>query len=91
MVSAKHPVIALVLLVLGASIAACSKKDDAGAPSPVPPLSQGAPAPAAAPPPAATQPPPAPPPAALPAPEGAAAALGGGGTASEGGTITGKI
>jgi len=40
--------------------AACSKKDDAGAPSGVPPLSPGAPAPAMAPPP---PPPPPPPPA----------------------------
>jgi hypothetical protein len=63
------------------SIVACSKKDDAGAPSTVPPLSPGA-APSAAPP-----PPPAPPPAAPapPAPEAAAAPAG------EGGSITGKI
>jgi len=51
--------------------AACSKKDEAGAPSGVPPLTQGAPAPAMA-------PPPPPPPA---APQGAAAG-GEGGTIS---------
>src|SRR5262249_22555307 len=61
------------------------KKDDAGAPSGVPPLSQTAPAPAVAPPPLPPPPPPpAPPP---PAPEGAAAAP----AAGEGGTISGKI
>ena len=60
------------------SIVACSKKDDAGAPSTVPPLSPGA-APSAAP----APPPPAAP--APPAPEAAAAPAG------EGGSITGKI
>jgi hypothetical protein len=59
-------------------ISACSKKDDAGAPSAVPPLPQGS-----TPPPAAAPPiPPAPPP---PAPEAAAPAAG------PGGSITGKI
>jgi len=62
------------------SIAACSKKDDSGAPSPVPPLPQGT-----APPPPAAAPPPAPPPPPAPAPEGAAPA------ADAGGSITGKI
>jgi hypothetical protein len=80
---------ALVFVVgAAASIAACSKKDDSGAPSPVPPLSQTAPAPSAAPP---APPSPPPPPAPLPPPQGGAAALGGGAPAGEGGSITGKI
>jgi cytochrome c-type biogenesis protein CcmH len=69
------------------ALVACSKKDDSGAPSGVPPLTQGAPAPAIPPPPPVPQappplPPPSPPP---PAPERAAAPAG------EGGSITGKI
>ena len=69
---------------------ACSKKDDTGAPSAVPPLSQGLPPPPAAAPPPPPVPPPPPPPAPPPAPEGAApaAAAGSGGS---GGSITGKI
>jgi cytochrome c-type biogenesis protein CcmH len=66
------------------SIIACSKKDDAGAPSAVPALPQGAAPPAAASPP--PLPPPPPPPPAPPAPEGAAPAAAG-----PGGSITGKI
>ena len=83
MVSTSRQIIALVIVpaLASASIAACSKKDDAGAPSPVPPLSQAAPS--SAPPPSAVAPP--------PAPEGAAAAPAGGGTATAGGAITGKI
>jgi hypothetical protein len=69
---------------LAFAVAACSKKDDAGAPSGVPPL-QGAPSPAAAPPPPPPPPPPPAPPAA-PAGEGAAPAAAG-----PGGSITGKI
>jgi hypothetical protein len=81
---------ALVFVVAAAaSIAACSKKDDSGAPSAVPPLPQGAPTPSAAPP--APPSPPTPPPAPLPAPQGAGAALGGAAPAGEGGSITGKI
>jgi len=76
MVSTSRQIIAL--LAASASIAACSKKDDAGAPSGVPPLSQTAPAPAPAQPPPVPPPPPAAPPAAAP-------------PAAEGGTITGKI
>jgi hypothetical protein len=64
------------------STVACSKKDDAGAPSTVPPLAPGA-APSAAPPPPPAPPLPAQP--APPAPEAAAAPAG------EGGSITGKI
>jgi hypothetical protein len=60
------------------SFVACTKKDEAGAPSPVPPLAQAPSAPAAAPPP---PPPPAPP----PAPEAAPPPAG------PGGSITGKI
>jgi len=59
------------------SFVACTKKDEAGAPSPVPPLAQAPSAPAAAP----TPPPPPPP----PAPEAAAPPAG------PGGSITGKI
>ena len=44
----------LVFATAFASVVACSKKDDAGAPSPVPPLAQGPSAPAAAPTAAAT-------------------------------------
>ena len=66
------------LLAATLAVAACSKKDDAGAPSGVPPM-QGAPSPAAA-------PPPPPPPPAPPAPEAAAPAAAG-----PGGSITGKI
>jgi hypothetical protein len=66
-----------------AAMAACSKKDDAGAPASVPPLPPGAPAAAPAPPP--PPPPPAPPPAAPAAPEAAAPAAG------ASGSITGKI
>jgi hypothetical protein len=67
----------LVFATAFASVVACTKKEDAGAPSPVPPLAQGPTAPAAAP-----APPPPPPPA---APEAAAPAPG------PGGSITGKI
>jgi hypothetical protein len=72
----------LVFATAFAAVVACSKKDDAGAPSPVPPLAQGPSAPAAAPSPPQPPPPPPPPPA---APEAAAAAPG------PGGSITGKI
>lgn len=71
----------LVFATAFASVVACSKKDDAGAPSPVPPLAQGPSAPAAAP----TPPPPPPPPPPPAAPEAAAPAAG------PGGSITGKI
>ena len=67
------------------SIVACSKKDDSGAPSPVPPLSPGAAPPAAAPSPPPLPPPPPPPPP-PPAPGAAAPAAAG-----PGGSITGKI
>src|SRR4051794_11097765 len=73
----------LVFATAFASVVACSKKDDAGAPSPVPPLAQGPSAAAAAPAPS-PPPPPSPPPAAA-APEAAAPAAG------PGGSITGKI
>jgi len=70
----------LVVLFAAASFVACSKKDEAGAPSGVPPLPPGQnAAPAAAP---VPPPPPPPPPA---APEAAAP------PAAPGGTITGKI
>src|SRR4051812_44311980 len=72
----------LVYAAAFASIVACTKKDEAGAPSPVPPLGQGASAPAVAPTPPPPLPPPPPPPA---APEAAAPAPG------PGGSITGKI
>jgi hypothetical protein len=65
------------------SAVACSKKDDSGAPSAVPPLPPTAQAPAVAPPPPAPTPPPPPPPPA--APEAAAPAAG------PGGSIAGKI
>jgi hypothetical protein len=69
-----------VIGALAVSLGACSKKDEAGAPSGVPPLPQGAsPAKPALPPP--QQPPPPP-----PAPEAAAPAAAG-----AGGSITGKI
>src|SRR4051812_49814690 len=71
----------LVFATAFASVVACTKKEEAGAPSPVPPLAQGPTAPAAAP--APTPPPPPPPPPA--APEAAAPA------ARPGGLITGKI
>ena len=67
----------LLLATTLASSVACTKKDEAGAPSPVPPLAQAPSAPAAAP----TPPPPPPP----PAPEAAAPPAG------PGGSITGKI
>src|SRR4051794_18907370 len=73
----------LVFATAFASVVACSKKDDAGAPSPVPPLAQGPSAAAAAP--AAAPPPPPTPPPAPAAPEAAAPAAG------PGGSITGKI
>jgi len=66
---------------------ACSKKDDTGAPSAVPPLSQGVPPPPAAAAPPPPLPPPPPPPAPPPAPEGAARAA----AAGSGGSISGKI
>jgi hypothetical protein len=74
----------LLLVATLTAFVACSKKDDSGAPSAVPPLSQGVappPAPAAPPP----VPPPPPPPPSPPAPEGAAP------PAAPGGSITGKI
>jgi hypothetical protein len=71
----------LVYATAFACVAACSKKDDAGAPAPVPPLSQGSNAPAAPP-----QPPPPPPPPPPPAPPEAAEPAAG-----PGGSITGKI
>lgn len=74
----------VVIAVATMSIVACSKKDDAGAPSSVPPLPPGGP-PSAAPPSPPAAPPPPPPPAPPPAPEAAAAPAG------EGGSITGKI
>jgi hypothetical protein len=76
----------VVLSVAFVSLAACSKKDDTGAPSAVPPIPPGANAPAVAPPPPApTPPPPVPSPPPPPAPEAAPAAAG------PGGSITGKI
>ena len=74
----------LSALAVAASLtafAACSKKDEAGAPSSVPPLSQGQNAPPAA----APSPPPLPPPPPPPAPGAAAPGAG------TGGSITGKI
>jgi hypothetical protein len=71
------PAIVCTLLAASVAVAACSKKDDAGAPSGVPPL-QGPPSPAVA--------PPAPPPPAPSAAEAAAPAAAG-----PGGSITGKI
>src|SRR4029078_10848355 len=82
---------------------ACSKKDDTGAPSAVPPLSQGVPAPPAAAAPPPPLPPPPPPPAPPPAPQGHARAAAAaaprpapGGAArapaaGSGGSISGKI
>ncbi|HEY7373469.1 MAG TPA: hypothetical protein VIF57_15015 [Polyangia bacterium] len=75
----------LFVAAVTASMVACSKKDDSGAPSSVPPLPPGAAAPAVAPPPPApSPPPPLPPPPPPAAPEAAA-------PAGPGGTITGKI
>jgi hypothetical protein len=72
----------LFVVAVTASMVACSKKDDGGAPSSVPPLPPGTSAPAVAPPPS-----PPPPPPAAPAPGAAAPAA----PADAGGTITGKI
>jgi hypothetical protein len=70
----------LVVVAFALALGGCSKKDEAGAPSGVPPLPQGAP------PAAPAMPPPPPPPPPPPAPEIAAPAAAG-----PGGSISGKI